>query len=255
VLEWLQLPAERRPHVLTLYFNDLDSAAHAGTLDSPGIEAAATSVDRSLGALLDGIDALDIRDRIYLLLTSDHGMVETSADRTISLDSLINTSALEASFGGAVANLHVTGGADKARQIRDAINGKLQQGRAYLREELPARHQYRRNPRAGDVVVIMNESWTLATSPRRSPRSGGVWGAHGWDPALPSMRAIFMAAGPRVRAGATIDEVRNVDVYPLMTELLGLRPAAGIDGVPGRIRSQLDARTSSARPTYDVVVR
>jgi predicted AlkP superfamily pyrophosphatase or phosphodiesterase len=253
VIEWLRLPAERRPHVITLYFSDLDSAAHEGTLESPVIEAAAKSVDRSLGALLDGIDSLAIRDSIYLLLTSDHGMVETSAERTINLDSLIDPSALHASYGGAVANLHVSGGADRARQIRDRVNAKLQRGRAYLRDELPAQHQYRADPRAGDVVVIMDESWTLATSPRRSPARAGAWGAHGWDPALPSMRALFLAAGPGIRAGATIDEVRNVDVYPLMTELLGLRAAAGIDGVTGRIRSQLDARTSSGRDAYDVV--
>jgi len=46
-------------------------------------------------------------------------------------------------------------------------------------------------------------------------------------------------AGPGIRAGLTIPEVENVDVYPLMTELLGLRPAAGIDGRGGRIAAML----------------
>jgi hypothetical protein len=64
-----------------------------------------------------------------------------------------------------------------------------------------------------------------------------------------------VAAGPGIRAGATIDKVQNVDVYPLMTELLGLRPAAGIDGAAGKIRSQLVARPSSAPGAYDVVWR
>jgi len=32
-----------------------------------------------------------------------------------------------------------------------------------------------------------------------------------------------------------VDEVHTVDVYPLMTELLDLRPASGIDGERGRI--------------------
>ena len=49
------------------------------------------------------------------------------------------------------------------------------------------------------------------------------------------MRAIFLIAGPGIKKGATIPEVENVDVYPLMTELLGLKPATGIDGRPRRI--------------------
>ena len=28
VLGWLRLPADRRPHVITLYFSDVDSASH-----------------------------------------------------------------------------------------------------------------------------------------------------------------------------------------------------------------------------------
>ena len=28
VLDWLRLPAERRPHVITLYFSDVDSISH-----------------------------------------------------------------------------------------------------------------------------------------------------------------------------------------------------------------------------------
>jgi predicted AlkP superfamily pyrophosphatase or phosphodiesterase len=238
VLEWLRLPDERRPHLITLYFSDVDSASHSRSISSPQIEEAAQSVDRALGALLDGVDALSIRDRIVLLLTSDHGMVDTSASRTISLADLIDTKDVHASYGGPVASLHVTGGETRGRAVRDAINAKLEHGRAYLRHEIPERHRFGGDPRAGDVVVIMEESWTLSTSNRRAARAE-AWGAHGWDPALASMRAIFVAAGPGIRAGARIGEVRNVDLYPLMTELLGLRPAANIDGTRGRVLSLL----------------
>jgi predicted AlkP superfamily pyrophosphatase or phosphodiesterase len=257
VLEWLQLPVEKRPHVITLYFSDLDSAAHDATIDSPAVAAAAQSVDSTLGELLNGLDALPIRDRVWLLLTSDHGMVETSAAKTVRLETLLDTSDVYASYGGAVASLHIRGGPERAQQVREAINATLTHGRAYLRAEVPEHHHFRADPRAGDVIVIMDEAWTLATAERRPRERPAVWGAHGWDPALPSMRALFVAAGPGIRAGATIDDVQNVDVYPLMTELLGLRPAAGIDGTPGRIRAQLaiGGRTPTTSDAYDGVVR
>ncbi len=236
VLEWLRLPEERRPHVMTLYFSDVDSAAHLGPLDAPAVGRAASALDEALGQLVDGIAALPHRDRVYLILTSDHGMVETSATQTVLLSSLIDPSAVRVGFAGPVASLHVNGGPREAEQVRDQLNARLKNGRAYLRADLPERHHYRADPRIGDVVVIMDESWTIASTPLEKLRFWEPWGQHGWDPAYQSMRAIFAIAGPGVREGATIPDIDNVDVYPLMTELLGLRPPDRVDGRAGRLR-------------------
>ena len=254
VLEWLRLPAEKRPHMITLYFSELDSASHSMPLESPDVIAAGRSLDRAVGQLMDGVDALPIRDRVYVLLTSDHGMVDTSTKQTVQLTSLLDAAEiadLVAASSGPVANLHVRGGEPRARQIRDRINGGLKHGKAYLRTELPERFHYRAHPRAGDVVVVMDEAWGLS-SPRVSaparalPPAGpeaaedrrrpDVWGAHGWDPELPSMRALFLAWGPTIRAGATVDPIHNVDVYPFVADVLGLKPAADLDGRAGYVR-------------------
>jgi predicted AlkP superfamily pyrophosphatase or phosphodiesterase len=253
VIDWLRLPPERRPHMITLYFSELDTASH-DAFDTPAVNAAALSLDRAIGQLLDGIDALPIRERIHLLVTSDHGMVNTSPAQSIPLADLLDKTALAEvvrSFGGPVASLHVRGGGPAAVMVRNQINAKLARGTAYLREELPDRYHYRDDPRAGDVVVVMDESWTLniprapsitpaATSkppaPAAQPASGEEeTGQHGWDNAFPSMRAFFLAMGPGIREGALVGEVENVDVYPLMAELLGIRPATDLDGRTGVI--------------------
>ena len=232
VLEWLRLPIEARPHVITLYFSELDSASHDGPLDSANVEKAAQSLDRSIGVLLDGIDALPIHDRINLLITSDHGMVETSAAQAIPIESIADLAGVVATFDGPVTSLHVDGSSpERAQQLRDQINSRLQHGRAYLRQDLPERLHYRSDPRAGDVVVIMDESWTLKRADAKPPRLER-WGTHGWDNALPSMRATFVGLGPGIRAGTVIDSIDNIDVYGLMTALLGLTPAAESDGRP-----------------------
>jgi predicted AlkP superfamily pyrophosphatase or phosphodiesterase len=239
VLEWLQLPPERRPHVITLYFSDLDVASHRWPLDAPEIAEAAQTLDRSLAALVTGIDALSIRDQIYLVLTSDHGMAETSGRHIVTLNSLIDPAAVVVGYDGPIAGLHVKRAGEDARPIRDRINARLRHGRAYLRAEVPEQHHFRADPRVGDIVIIMDEPWMLLAS---VPVAGLVrerWGNHGWDPALPSMRAIFIMAGPNLPSGTTIPTVDNVDVYPLLTELLGLRAADGVDGRPGRIRGSL----------------
>jgi predicted AlkP superfamily pyrophosphatase or phosphodiesterase len=246
VLKWLQLPVERRPHVITLYFSEVDTATHEGPVEAPEVEQAARSLDTAVGQLLDGIDTLPLRDRVYLVITSDHGMVNTSPAQTVTLDSLLDVKDLAdvvIGFGGPVANIHVKGGAPRARALVEKINAKLARGTAYVRAELPERYHYHADPRAGDIVVVMDESWTMSMP--RAPRTGGTEsaerpandrrGAHGWDNMFPSMRAIFLILGPGIREGALVDEVNNVDVYPLMTELLGLAPAADIDGRAGTI--------------------
>ena len=241
VLNWLRLPDERRPHVITLYFSELDSASHRAPLDAPSVAAAAETLDRMLGLLVTGIESLPIRDRVYLVLTSDHGMIETSAAQSIHLDSLLDVGDgrqhVKIAFGGAVANLHITGGRSAALATRDQINTRLQHGRAYLRENLPERYHYRADPRAGDVVIVMNEPWSIATAAPSSDRKVERWGMHGWDPAVGAMHALFMITGPGIKPGVVVPKVDNVDVYPLMTELLGIAPAARIDGVRGRIRN------------------
>ena len=239
VLGWLQLPPERRPHLITLYFSDVDSASHRTPIGDATVAAAVASVDRSLGALLDGLAKVPNPDRILLILTSDHGMTDTAAVRTVQLSDVIDTSGIRAGFSGPVTGLHVSPEAGTPQSVRDRLNAKLQHGRAYLRQEMPERHHFRDNPRGGDVIVVMDEGWMMATSILNRATIQREWGEHGWDPDLPSMKAIFLIAGPGIRAGVTIPEVENIDVYPLMAELLGLRPAVGIDGRAGRIAAML----------------
>jgi predicted AlkP superfamily pyrophosphatase or phosphodiesterase len=239
VLGWLQLPPDRRPHLITLYFSDVDSASHRTPIGDAGVAAAVAGVDRSLGMLLDGLAKIDNPDRVLLLLTSDHGMADTAAVRTVQLGDLIDTTGIRAGFSGAITGLHVSAAAGTPQSVRDRINAKLPHGRAYVRQELPERHHFRDSPRGGDVVVIMDEGWVIATSILNRATIQREWGEHGWDPDSPAMKAIFLIAGPGIRGGLTIPEVENVDVYPLMTELLGLTPASGIDGHPGKIRALL----------------
>lgn len=231
VLAWLQLPGRNRPHMITTYFSDVDGAGHdAGPL-SPQVDTAAWAVDSALGRLVDGIERLPLRDSVYLLLVSDHGMSETSPRWHVALDTLIDLARVRIVDPGPNVNLHVGGGVERARVLRDSINRRMRHGRAYLREDVPERLHYNADPRIGDVVVIMDDHFTIGRADR-PPRDGAT---HGWDPWIAAMHAIFIASGPGIPAGKTIPAFENVEIYPYMTELLRLRPAAGVDGHAGRL--------------------
>jgi hypothetical protein len=50
-------------------------------------------------------------------------------------------------------------------------------------------------------------------------------GNHGYNNSLQSMHAFFVAMGPGFKPGAQVSTFNNVDLYPLMCHLLGVKPA------------------------------
>jgi len=105
---------------------------------------------------------------------------------------------------------------------------------------------------SGDVFAQMREGYSFdgiqydARGPAPVARLGdapeatavysvpGYFGTHGYDSELPSMSAIFYAAGPSFAQGRTLDRVRNVDVAPTALAILGVAPAPTMDGRPIR---------------------
>jgi arylsulfatase A-like enzyme len=237
VLAWLRLPAERRPHLVTLYFSDVDSASHRAPLGAPEIEAATRRVDSALARLMAGLESTPGRHRTYLVATSDHGMVDTSASQFVALESVLADPRVVVGYSGPVVGLHVHGGRARAREVRDRVNARLTHGRAWLRTDLPARLRYGADARVGDVVIVMDEGWLLAPAADRPARAR--WGMHGWDNALDSMQAFFLVWGPRVPPGAGPRPVTTGAGYPYHARLHGLRPAGGLDGRAGAIEAAI----------------
>jgi hypothetical protein len=50
-------------------------------------------------------------------------------------------------------------------------------------------------------------------------------GGHGYDNALVSMRALFIARGAAFKKGYVAEPFENIHVYNLMCKILGLKPA------------------------------
>jgi len=104
----------------------------------------------------------------------------------------------------------------------------------WRRQDLPARWHYGSHPRVPPIVCQMHEGWDMLPRAYIARRGTHDRGSHGYDPALPSMRALFIARGPSFRAGITIPAFDNVDVYPLLARLAGIAPAVN-DGNPATL--------------------
>ena len=93
----------------------------------------------------------------------------------------------------------------------------------------------------GDVFALLTESYNFdgiqtPVVPRLGETSSSpvltvpnFFGAHGYDPNLPNMSAIFYAAGPDLERGI-LDKVHNIDIAPTILHLLNVEPASTVQG-------------------------
>jgi predicted AlkP superfamily pyrophosphatase or phosphodiesterase len=224
VLAWLQLPPEKRPHFVTLYFEDTDEAGHTYGPEAPETAEAARHVDEMIGKLSKGIAASGLP--VDLIVVADHGM-ETLQGGWVILDKWADLSQFETSGG----RLYPKSEAD-AENAYQSLLDKSDKFKVYRRAQVPAYLHFNSNPREGDPVVVPTGPYSIV--PHDPNVKGGTRmpsrGGHGYDPRqMPSMKAIFFAAGPDIRPGVTVASFENVDVYPFIARILDLQTGP-IDG-------------------------
>jgi alkaline phosphatase D len=210
------LPAVRRPHFITLYFSDTDHAGHEYGPDSAQVASAVHEVDRELGRLSAGIQALHLP--VDEIVVSDHGMAKVEGD-WVNLDELgLDVSLLEKYEG---QFLYAKSDAD-AQKIVESLQGKSAKFKVYRRAQLPGHLHFNSNARAGDPVIVETGPYEIRVRADPTKRTPGA-GAHGYDPAIVTeMKATFVAAGPDIRPGVTVAPFENVNVYPVIAKILGL---------------------------------
>lgn len=239
-LEWLAMPDEKRPHMITLYFEDVDVATHSHGPGSPQSIESIKRVDRYLAALMDGVAGLPIADDVYFIVVSDHGQgayIEGARpfiiDTVVDLDDMIVVDRESAAF------LYLREPDEiRARTVRDAINSTWAHGRAMLPSDTPADWRVADGAGFADVIVQADPGYAVFTS--GDLIGHGVVGNHGWPREDKNMHGIFLASGPRLPKDVVIPPFDNVDVYPLMMEILELPITTPIDGDPGTLLNLLE---------------
>ena len=251
ILSWLDLPLSKRPTFLTLYFSDVDSAGHDFSPDSTETRTAVLKVDKGLGRLINGLKKRGIFSQVNLIIVSDHGMATQDPKNTIILDDLFDTSQAEKVLWTAeIVSIFPKEGNEDA--IYRTLKAKLPpQAKVYRKAEMPARFHYSNSPRIAPLLVLPDEGWTLTSrerfeKDRAKGHASGMRGGHGYDHALTSMRAIFIAHGSAFRKGVVLEPFENVQVYNVMAKILGLKPAPN-DGNDSVVNAALAVEAAHRR--------
>jgi predicted AlkP superfamily pyrophosphatase or phosphodiesterase len=233
VIDWMRRPAATRPRFVTLYFDTVDTAGHDAGPDSPEVTAAVADVDRSIGRLVDGLAALD--QPANLVIVADHGMAATSPDREIALDAIASPGDYKVVEAGAFASLNAVPGHEQA--LETALLRPHPHLQCWRKGEIPVRFRYGTNPRVPAYLCLADVGWRIDRTAPSSPRKAG--GAHGYDNAAPAMRALFIGNGPAFATNRRLPPFDNVDIAPLLRDLLGLPAGTGLDGDDAPFRGVL----------------
>jgi predicted AlkP superfamily pyrophosphatase or phosphodiesterase len=226
VVKWLSYPEEKRPELVTLYFDEPDATAHDYGPVSPETGEVVNILDSLLGDLRNKLAKLPYAKRINLIVLSDHGMAKVSSEKYINLKSVVPDRMIASLNGGNPVYL-IKPAENKSDSILLLINN-TPGVKAWLKENLPERWHYGTNSRIPDIVAVADSSWYVGTRPFVGTLNGG---AHGYDNRNSDMYAIFYASGPSFRKNYTISELNNTDIYGLICRILDIKPAPN-DGNP-----------------------
>ena len=224
-IKWLQMPAETRPHFITLYFSITDDVGHKYGPESTEMKKAVASIDATIGNLKQQLDALNLP--INLIVVSDHGMIEVNRTNPIYPEDIIPKGmTVSKSFPLMVYSSNQS----KIEAIYTRLKADTTRYKVYLKSNMPERFHYNmEDNRVGDLILMPKPPYTFAKHGR--PIKKGT-GTHGYDPEFcPEMGAIFYGDGPAFIPNAKVDSFENVDIYPLVTHILRIKyDEKSIDG-------------------------
>ena len=230
ILSWLDLPPDKRPTMLTLYFSLIDDAGHEFSGDAVETGYEVQNIDRTIGRLVDGLKKRKIDRQANLIFFSDHGMATYKRRDAIILDEMFDKELAERVFyvGEFVQIFPKVG---KEDEIYNSIKSKLPaNAKIYRKSELPEKYKFGKHPRIAPLLVLPDEGAIVMTRKAydQAKKDGGLdkpRGAHGYDNSLESMRATFIAHGAAFKRGAIVEPFETIHIYNLMCKILGLTPA------------------------------
>ena len=229
VIKWLQLPEEKRPHFITMYFEATDSKGHKHGPDSPENNLAIQELDETLGLLLLELKQLEFSDTINIIAVSDHGMTNVDTKRMINIEKILKGMDNKIQGYGPVMMV------DCPEQDKHAIYERLREledhFKVYLKENMPDYYHFKNHPFISPIILIAEMGWTLVDNLQKialTLYSSG--GNHGYDNHHLDMHGIFYAIGQAFKKGYRTGTIWNIDIYPLLCQIFGIIPRQNIDG-------------------------
>lgn len=234
IIDWLNFPEDRRPHLITLYFSSPDEESHNHGPIAEVTKQKIFTMDSLLGDFMQRIDKLKLP--INVILVSDHGMLELTQQPQsyLFLDDVISTQHQSITVVNGGTQAHVYADSEKKTDsLYSTLKARENGFRVVKRKDFPTRWHYN-HARSGDLLIVARPGRYIVTGDRKNflnkIKPGATFGAHGYDPEeVKDMHGIFYAKGPNIKRGTKVKAFQNIHVYPFIAEILQLK-IPNIDG-------------------------
>lgn len=206
----------------TLYFSFVDSQGHRYGPDSEEVIEAIKQADELVGYLMEKLES---NESINLMIVSDHGMIEVSPSRKVTLDDYIDVNKIEIISYSPALMFNVEGEGEV--EAFESLKKNEENFKVYLKENIPDRYHLKNNIRVPEVLMVADEGYTINTKQFFESRGNDYpsGGAHGFDNANPKMDAIFVAYGPAFKKEVKLGRFENIHLYEVMAKILNIEPA------------------------------
>jgi predicted AlkP superfamily pyrophosphatase or phosphodiesterase len=158
-IDWLKLPYEKRPHLLTLYFSTTDHGGHYFGPVSEGNNLVISSIDSSVGFLLSELEKIGMRDSVNIVLVSDHGMTEVSMDKAINIEEILTGYNCTYSNYGPV--MMIQPNKEEVDKVYDILKSNENHFTVYRKENIPDYLHFKNNPYISEIVLIAELGWSV----------------------------------------------------------------------------------------------
>jgi predicted AlkP superfamily pyrophosphatase or phosphodiesterase len=215
VIRLLSMDESERPKLVMAYFDEPDHTGHVCGPRSVETGSMVAHLDSLMSCLWHRIQSLPIKNQVNLIITADHGMTDVSDDRFICVDDYVKPEWYDKLIGATPTSIFTK------PEYRDSVYNTLQSVEhvtVWRKEEVPAELMYGSSDRLGDIIVAPELGWQFDHEPRH------LNGAHGYFPQSEDMQVMFRAVGPDFKCGYKSESFVNVDIYTLLSHLLGVQP-------------------------------
>jgi len=246
---------QHKPNLLLFHLLNTDAINHRFGPGNHASYSAYAFADHCLRDLVDAAHAAGFRDRLSLVITTDHGFKQ--AKRIIRPNVAFKQAGLLRAQGPAIttcdAVANTLGGSamvyvpDKTKRAAltpklKEILGKLEgvarifEPAEYAALGLPSPEQ---NDQMADLFVVAKDGYAFTHYPTGDEAVTDVTpevypGHHGYLASDPKLDGTFIVWGHGVKRGAQLGEIRNLDVAPTVAVLLGLK----MPDVEGRVLTE-----------------
>uniref|UniRef100_A0A673C2T1 SMB domain-containing protein n=1 Tax=Sphaeramia orbicularis TaxID=375764 RepID=A0A673C2T1_9TELE len=231
MLQWLHLPDGERPYVYAMHSEQPDTYGHKMGPMSAELNHPLRVIDRIVGQLMNGLKQMKLHRCVNIIMVGDHGMEEAHCDRTEFLSNYMSNIddiiLIPGSLGRIRSRYPNNLKYDPKAVVANLTCKKADQHfKPYLKQHLPKRLHYANNRRIEDIHLLVERKWHVARY--RIPegkRHCGFSGDHGYDNKINSMQTIFLGYGPTFKFRTKVPAFENIELYNVMCDLLGLKPA------------------------------